>query len=183
MQTPFPPVILPAGPQLLYPISPVPPYDAGKAVRVAARMDAGYVDGGAWYDNWGDFGRVFTHDLPNEFTNPGSNLRSGQFFDRVSGVVNNPLVDMGAMYAGPEATAGLAAARTGLRGFRALTGLGRGGARERGNVKATGYDRMQEAIENAALDRRFARQAANRAAARVQPRTAVRSTHVHVQRQ
>ena len=129
MQTPFPPLFLPPSPPLSYPVLPNRPYDAGLSVaQAAAAMD---YSGGAWYNNLGDFQRVFTEQLPNEFTNPQSDLRSGRFLNRVSAVANSPLLDMGSVYAGPEAVAGLQAARAGLTGFRALTGLGypHGGAR------------------------------------------------------
>jgi hypothetical protein len=105
--------------------------------------------GGAWYNNWGDLGRVFTHDLPNEFSDPNSNLRSGQFGNRVQGFLNNPLLRSGATALGPEALAAYEGVRSGVQGFRDLTGLGyyEGGAREKGvPVKFAASERALEGM-------------------------------------
>lgn len=126
MQVPFPPLYLPPGPHPVYPVLTSPPYDAGKSVRLA-QMDSSYSGGagGAWYNNAGDFGRLFTDDLPRQFTDPQSTLRSGRFFTGVENALGHPLATSAAAYLGPNTMAGLQGARTGLRSFRAITGLGR----------------------------------------------------------
>ena len=171
MQTPFPPLVTPPGPRLLYPIKLTPPYDAGKAVRLAATMDAGYVTGGAWYNNFGDFKRKFTHDLPNEFTNPNSDLRSGRFLDKVERFANNPLIDRAAQR-DPRAAAAVQTGRQGLRAFRGLTGLGYGGVRPPRNIKGeVGID--AQAMAQRGLERAMGRRDAAAAARNMRFRAAV----------
>jgi hypothetical protein len=115
IQTPFPPLDVPSSlVPLRYPIQLSPPYDSATAVQFAAMQD-GYdaINGGAWYNNWGDLKSA----VSNELLNPQSDLRSGRFLNKVQAYA--PLVAL----AGPRGEAAVA----GLQSFRDVTGLGMGG--------------------------------------------------------
>ena len=79
-------------------------------------MQDGYdaINGGAWYNNWGDLKSA----VSNQLFNPESDLRSGRFLNKVQAFA--PL----AALAGPRGEAAVA----GLQSFRDVTGLGMGGS-------------------------------------------------------
>jgi hypothetical protein len=98
----------------------------------------GYPEGGAWWNNWGDFKGA----ISNEVLNPNSDLRSGRFLNKVESVAQ--AAPVAARVFGPQAVGVATAGLAGLRAFRNFTGLGApygmyGGARRR-PVKEAGIE-------------------------------------------
>jgi len=143
-------------------------------------MDDGYdvIDGGAWYNDWGDFKNAVSSGISSAATqvaDPKSYLRSGRFLNDVEGVVT-PL----AALAGPRGQA----VSQGLRSFRNFTGLGMplGGipyGSDAGWSYAGGAKRAREDDETQQPSRSLRGLAAAAAAAMVSQFTLIRYLHTH----